>query len=457
MLLAIGDGVPMLPGVRKLLKTAPRVLVQISTVAKSNRDKLAGILQYIRLHTPWDVQLIDRVDDAPSVADVRGWRAHGMIVKRMPDERGGLIDLGIPTVVIDAQLPRYTALKKATYITCDAKAVTGAAADHLVGKGFKSFAYIVDDRRSEWSLMRGRLFQRRLGDHGFVCSVYAHRMRGGRKSGGWPPERDALIRWLKSLPKWTAVFVSNDRQARQILQLCQLAKIGIPSELAVLGCDNDELLCENTTPPLSSVEPDFETCGYQAAQLLEGLMLRGQRVRQNLLYGVKRIVERESSHLGSRVPDGRVRMGLDFIRLNAAQTIGVCDIARHMRVSRRMAELLFRKHLDHSITEKIQLARVEKMKRFLADTDRPITMLCDACGYQSEAHAKRLFKRVTGHTMSQFRKEQRVKKALHSSATPWVGGISIPGPIMESRTSDIRGMRGLGVQTRRCPPFRSAG
>lgn len=400
---------------RKLLKAAPRVLVQISTVAKSNRDKLAGILHYVRLHTPWDVQLIDRVDDAPNIADIRRWRAHGMIVKRMPDEPGGLIDLRIPTVVIDAQLPRYTGLKRASYITCDARAVTDAAADYLVKKGFSNFAYIVDDRMSEWSVKRGGLFEERLREHGFACSIYAPRGRGGHRSGNWHREQDALICWLRSLEKWTAVFVSNDRQARQILQLCQLAKIGVPSDLAVLGCDNDELLCENTTPPLSSVEPDFEMCGYRAAQLLEDLMFRRRRSPQYLLYGARQVVERESSQLGSRVSDGRVGRGLDFIRLNAARSIGVPDIAHHMRVSRRMAELLFRKHLDHSITEEIQLARVEKMKRFLSGTDRPITMLCDACGYQSEAHAKRLFKRVTGLTMSRFRKEQRADKMFSPS------------------------------------------
>lgn len=376
-------------------------------MAKSNRDKLAGILRYVRLHTPWDVQLIDRVDDAPKLADVRRWRPHGMIVKRMAGEPGGLIDLRIPTVVIDAQLRRYTALRRASYITCDPRAVTDAAADYLVKKGFSNFAYIIDQRASEWSMKRGELFERRLRGHGFACSVYTPRASRGHGSGRWPGGQGALIRWLKSLPKWTAVFVSNDRQARQILQLCRLAKVGVPADLAVLGCDNDELLCENTTPPLSSVEPDFETCGYRAAQLLEDLMFRGRRPPQYLLYGVRRIVERESSQLGSRLSDGRVRGGLDFIRLNATRSIGVPDIARHMCVSRRMAELLFRKQLDHSITEEIQMARVEKMKRFLTDTDRPITMICDSCGYQSEAHAKRLFKRVTGLTMSQFRKERR--------------------------------------------------
>jgi len=393
--------------VRKFLHAAPRVLVQISTVAKSNRDKLAGILHYVRLHTPWDVQLIDRVDDAPGMADIRRWRAHGMIVKRMPGEPGGPIDLRVPTVVIDAQLPRYTGLKRASYITCDAKAVTDAAADYLVGKGFKGFAYVVDDRMSEWSVRRGGLFERRLREHGFECSVYLPPRGGGRGSNKWPGQQGAVLHWLKALPKWTAVFVSNDRQARQILQLCRLAKVGVPSDLAVLGCDNDELLCENTTPPLSSVEPDFETCGYRAAQLLEDLMFGGRRSPQYLLYGVRRIVERESSQLGSRASDGRVIGGLEFIRLNATRSIGVPDIARHMCVSRRTAELLFRKQLDHSITEEIQRVRVEKMKRFLSDTDRPITMICDSCGYESEAHAKRLFKRVTGLTMSQFREERR--------------------------------------------------
>lgn len=219
---------------------------------------------------------------------------------------------------------------------------------------------------------------------------------------GPPGEGDHAL--ASGASRGTAVFASNDRQARQVLQICQLAKIGIPSDVAVLGCDNDELLCENTTPTLSSVEPDFTTCGYRAAQLLEALMFRRGRSPQYLLYGVARVVERESGQFRARASDGRVSGGLDFIRLNAERSIRVPDVARHMRVSRRMAELLFRNHLDRSIAEEIQRARVEKMKRFLSDTGRPITMVCDACGYQSEAHAKRLFKRATGQTMGQYRK-----------------------------------------------------
>ncbi len=395
---------------RKFITTFPRVLLIISTAAKSNRDKLAGIYHYIKLHTPWNVQLVDRCNDTQTFDNIRKWKAHGMIIGCMPDARENVTDLAIPTVIMDAKMGRYTAyFKKASFITCDSKAIAHAGVDYLASQGFKNFAYVGDSQGSEWSVQRCRFFRERLRTISFSCNDYACAVPGTMNTKDWVQEQDKLIRWLKALPKQTAVFVSNDRQAQQVLKICQLAHINVPVDLAVLGVDNDELLCEGTTPTLSSIQPDFEACGYQAAQLLEQLMFRQRRTPQSLLYGAKRIVSRESTQFHSHAMDPRVQRGLDFIRLNAERAICVCEISRHMHVSRRMSELLFRKHLKHSITEEIQLARMEKLKRLLADTNRPITMLCGLCGYQSESHVRRIFKRTVGLTMSQFRYAQKAE------------------------------------------------
>ena len=392
---------------KRFITASPRVLLVLSTATESNRRKLAGIFQYVQLHTPWNVQLVDRTDDAQTAANIRKWRPSGMLVGRLPGATGGELDFGIPTIMMDAKLDRYAALfKKASFFTCDSQAIADTGAAYFIGQGFTRFAYVADNP-SDWSVQRSRFFRDHLAARGFSCVMHIREDHGTRQSKDWSLEQDRLTRWLTALPKQTALFVSNDRYAREILELCQLANINVPSDLAVLGCDNEELLCENTNPLLSSIEPDFEACGYQSARLLEQLMFGAKRGPQLLVYGVKRIVERESSKFRPVALDSRIHSGLDFIRLNASRMIGVCDIARHMCVSRRMAELLFRNHLQHSINEEIQAARIEKLKRLLTDTSLPVTHLCGLCGYQSEAHAKALFKKMTGLTMSRYRQSTK--------------------------------------------------
>jgi len=182
-----------------------------------------------------------------------------------------------------------------------------------------------------------------------------------------------------------------------------MAGLNVPGDVAILGVDNEEIICENTSPTLSSIQPDFEMAGYQAAQLLEQFMRHNPRKPQTILYGVKQIVPRESCRPAWAV-DRRLLRGLEFIRLNAGESIGVMDVARQMNVSRRMAELLFRRHLDHSIHEEIQQTRLVRLKTSLIETDFPIGMISGQCGYQTEMHAKRVFKQYAGITMTQFRK-----------------------------------------------------
>ncbi len=391
----------------KPLFAAPRIAVVLPSFAKSNRDKLEGVFQYIRLHTPWQVRLIDRECDNQTVESIRRWRPSGIILGRLLGKFGRELDFGVPTVVMDAQRNCYSALlKRASFITCDQRLVAEAGADYLVRQGFVRLSYLAT-ALCDWSVERGRLFQAWAEEKGVFCSLHISPGGRGTRSADWGVEQDSLLGWLKGLPKQTAVFVSNDRQAREVLELCQLARLRVPSDIAVLGCDNDELLCENTLPSLSSVAPDFASCGYQAAELLDRLMCKTIRKPLQLFYGVKRIVERESTRFLSGADDVRVGWGTDFIRLNAVRRISVFDIANHMRVSRRMAEILFKKQRGRSINSEIQLVRIDRLKSLLLETDKPITVLCEQCGYRNEAHVKRLFKRMVGLTMSQFRTAQK--------------------------------------------------
>jgi len=391
-----------------LLQKIPKMALFLATNEKAGRDKLHGILRYVRLHTPWNIHLIENRIGEQKLGDLRDWGATGVIVARMPESVGAISCAGVPVVVIDSPVLYAKRLPQASFVTCDSEAVGQAGADFFLRQKFKNFAYVPDVGAWDWSQLRSRAFCAALRQAGFECAVYGG---GGEdfKGDDWACEQKALARWLVTLPKPCAVLAARDGRARQVLETCLFAGLGVPGDIAILGVDNDEILCENSSPTLSSIQPDFEEAGYRAADLLEQLMRRNLRKPQTLLYGVRQIVARESSR-SSSAADRRLLRGLEFIRLNAGEPIGVGDVARHMAVSRRMAELLFRKSLEHSILDEVQQTRLTRLKTFLLETSLPIGQISAQCGYQTEMHAKRVFKQQVGITMSQFRKQARTKR-----------------------------------------------
>lgn len=384
-----------------ILQRTPKVALFLATNEKAGRDKFQGILRYVRLHTPWNIHLVENRMGEQQLVDLKAWGVSGVIVARMPESIRFLEHVGVPTVVMDSPALYAVHFSNTSFVTSDSEAVGRAGAEAFLKQGFRNFAYVPDAYEWDWSVLRGRAFLERLALAGFGCEVYGRLTDLERRD--WTLDQKRLLRWLLALPRPTAILAAHDARAHQVLETCQLAGLRVPGDIALLGVDNDELLCENTSPTLSSIQPDFETGGYEAASLLERLMRRTVRKHQTLSYGVKRIVERESSRF-AHVVDRRFLRGLEFIRLNACAAIGVPDIARHMGVSRRMAELLFRKHVGHSIVDEIRQVRLTRLKTFLLETTLPIGQISAQCGYQTEMHAKRVFKQAMGMTMTRFRR-----------------------------------------------------
>lgn len=391
-----------------LLQKIPKVALFLATNEKAGRDKLQGLLRYVRLHTPWNIHLIENRIGEQKLGDLKDWGATGVIVARMPDSVGTIACASVPVVVIDSPTLYTKRLPHASFVTCDSEVVGQAGADFFIRQKFKNFAYVADVGAWDWSQLRCGAFCTALRQAGFDCAVYDGG-GAGHTNDDWSRDQKALTRWLLTLPKPCAVLAARDGRARQVLETCLSAGLGVPGDIAILGVDNEEILCENSSPTLSSIQPDFEEAGYQAADLLEQLMRRNLRKPRTLLYGVHQIVVRESSRSASAT-DRRLLRGLEFIRLNAGELIGVGDVARHMAVSRRLAELLFRKYLEHSILDEVQQTRLTRLKTFLLETSLPIGQISAQCGYQTEMHAKRVFKKQVGLTMSQFRVLHEVKK-----------------------------------------------
>jgi LacI family transcriptional regulator len=381
----------------RFLNAVPRVLIALSTVQKARRDKLQGILKYARLNGPWDVQMVEDHPYIPRLGSFRNWQPDGLI--RDGSEPLPLLGIRrarrIHTVLLDTALPpRRTAF----CVNHDSRQTGECAADDFMRQGLRHFAYVGSLPQALWSDVRAEAFADRLRQSGHACAVYAP-----EHADDWGLEQKHMRKCLASLPKPCGVLVALDLRAKQVLDTCRAARIRVPEELSVIGVDNDETVCENTTPKLSSVLPDFEGGGYRAAELLDRLMRRAVRKPVQLSYGVLRIVHRQSSRdvpLLSRMAAEAIR----FIQLNACAGIAVSDVSAHLRVSRRLAELRFRESRGHSILEEIQRCRLERVCALLRETDLPIGAVGERCGYPTENHLKALFKARFGATMRAYRK-----------------------------------------------------
>lgn len=384
-------------GILSIAMAAPvHILVMISSLESANRRKLAGILSYARKRSNWEVRVSDTIGDRRVREQLRRWRPDATIVCEANTFDGMLFKSDGPVIIFDAPSSRYAKhFRRLCFIQCDNRAISEAAAQHLLGAGFTAFAFLAphSNVRENWSTPRGQFFKEAV-------------LRSGASFLGCL--RMPCMKAISRFPRHTAIFAANDSVAQLVMSQCRVAGIRVPDDLAFVGVDNDEIICDNTEPPLSSVEPDFFHAGFLAAHTIAD-MLEGSQTPRSLNYGAKRIIARESSRFPADVADSRVRKAIKYIRQNALAPIAVPDVARTMCLCRRMAELAFRQEFNMSIAEILRNARIEKLKQLLCETTDPIETICLRMPYSSVAHVKHLFKRMVGTTMSKWRASRQNK------------------------------------------------
>jgi LacI family transcriptional regulator len=390
----------------KIFTQTPRVVVILETCVQPDREKLDGIFKYVRFYGPWHLHIIQNRVGEQRLAHFESWHANGVIVgQSMLDMEETLARTKLPLVLIDP-LSRHripaSPFCRCSYVQNDSVSVGVAAADYFLSRGFKRFAYVGEVLDRAWSRGRGQGFVGKLSEAGFACQAYPSLTQA--EINDWAIEQARLAHWLAGLPKPVALFAAMDIRARQVLDTCLINGIKVPDDVAILGVDNDEQLCLGSFPTLSSIGCDMTQCGFMAAQLLDEQM-RGKRKRRTALaYGVKKIAERQSTRAQQPVQDQLVARALEFIRLNACEGIGVTEVVAYLKVSRRLAEMRFRKTCGRSMLDEIRTVRLERVKRLVSETDFSIREITDRSGYQTDDHLRRIFKRQFGKTMRECRR-----------------------------------------------------
>jgi LacI family transcriptional regulator len=325
----------------------------------------------------------------------RRCRADGLILIERPDlHRFGR--LKIPMVVSPY---RSSSIEGCANILTDHPAVGRMAAEHCLERGFQHFAFCGHPEMF-WSVQRGDGFCSELEESG-------HRvLRFNVTTGtGYIKGEERLKTWLRRLPKPCVVFAAIDSRALQIGELCSLMGIAVPEEVAIIGVNNDSLLCSLAPTPITSVAISAEKAGREAAEALDGLM-RSRRSRSRY----PRIVVRPT-HVEARAStdfrfgrDPVVVKALEMIRQSADGKLDVATVARLSGVSRRTIEIRFQQVLSRSVYKEIRRSRVEVFSRLLRESNLTISEIGDRLGFPSPAHVARVFRDETGMSPSEYRR-----------------------------------------------------
>ncbi len=247
-------------------------------------------MRYAHLNGPWEVHFLENSPFVSSLGSLSNWRPDGIITRSSPTELYGLIKNSgrIPTVFLDAPQAFY---KRCVSIHHEMHRASEAVADAYLRQGFKNFAYVGSASVPQpfWSSERGKAFAAYLRRKGYDCAFYRPKTKKD-----WGIEQKHLMEWLSGLSKPCGLFAAFDLLAKQVLDTCLAIGVNVPDDVAVIGVDDDETICENTVPTLSSVQSDFEGGAYRAAEFLDQLM-RGKIGKKALTvtYGFKRIIHRQ--------------------------------------------------------------------------------------------------------------------------------------------------------------------
>ena len=391
------------------------VLVVLRMTGASGRSLLEGVFQYVKRGIHWNVRLMQMPDMlTPSeIAACEHEGIDGIITSELgttPETAAALRDTPIPLAVISVPDPILANRTAPTVFVANNEEAIGAEGVRFFRTlgAFNSFGFVQNFKGFAWSDLRAKGFCDEVASFGGKSSVFRSPFPLNMPPVDLMADRMALAQWLKRLSKPAAVMADWDWRATQILEICNTEKIKVPSQISVLGVDDDVLLCDFTTPALSSIKPDHEQVGYRAAAELDAIIsARYPRNHRTVLCAIKGIVERESTK--PLAPSAvLVKKATDFITKHACEGATVSDVVTAMGVSRSLADLRFKEVNGTTILEALTQRRLDEVIRLLFTTDYPIKRISLSCGFSNIKHLKWLFRKRFGMSMREYRRRNGV-------------------------------------------------
>ena len=373
-----------------------------SSCCENNDALLRGVCRKAH-RVRWDVQIIpyakaaasrqldERGDGAkPPIRDlVAFWKPRGAIV-----ECGSAVGLlaaadfaPLPVVFLDCSSD-----VGAPAVRSDNRDIGEHAARELLALGFADYAYAPWFEPLAWSRARGDAFAACIRRSG--CAF--HRLDWGGDASEIAL-RKRFAEWIRGLPRPVAVFAANDYIAARVISGARAEGLHVPDDVAVLGVDNDLRICNYTQPTISTLAPDYEGAGQMAAELLDRRLRQPSAKIGDALFGIDRIVRRDSTRLMRR-RDARIDKILEIVQNEAHAGLRPSEIARRLKCSRRLLEIRFREATGRTLLAEIRAARIERARQLLSRDDLLLSDVAQQCGYRSECAFRRAYEKVIGRS-----------------------------------------------------------
>jgi LacI family transcriptional regulator len=322
----------------------------------------------------------------------------GLITEWLPQVTESLLELGLPTVIADTDF-EYPGVVS---IDVDDWQVGAQAARAFARAGYRSFACLGND--TPYSEQRIEGFRTELGESARIAVYSEAIFTPARYSENFAAAGEGLTSWLQSLPKPVGIFAVHDPLGRFLCATCRQLGIRVPEEVAVIGANNDELVCGLSYPMLSSVSIPWDTIGAVVGEAMLGLLSGSQELPPPARVSPGGVVLRHSAnHL--LVEDPSLRRAMSYLSERLQDSITVQSMCDELRVARRGLERKFREYYECTPWEMLCQLRVSRAKQLLSDTSHPISIISELCGFNDPERMAVVFKRVTGMPPSRFRKQ----------------------------------------------------
>ncbi len=370
----------------------PQVCILMETSRAFGRNVIRGICNYAKANGPWNFTL-QPGDFDQSLPPRNTWRLDGVIGRiSTPELAREVRARNIPVVPLEPG--PYSGDR---WVSTNTQHVCAMAFEHLRDRGFNRFAFY--GRHTYWGIDRRDAFSAIVGQAGFTCEIFSV------DAGSKIPEQAQLAAWLAKLTKPIGLMAQDDLAAREVIDLCRVDGIAVPEEIAVIGVDDDELICSIASPTLSSIALNAERVGFEAAAVLDRLF-HGRKPQEHVFVDPIGVTMRQSTDTLS-IDDPLVAKSVRLIRAHAHEGLTVRDLVKQVLVSRRTLELKFLRSVGRGPHEEIQRVQLQHAKELLIGTDMKISSVARTSGFNYVEYMHRVFKQQLDQTPTEFRKANR--------------------------------------------------
>jgi LacI family transcriptional regulator len=332
---------------------APHVALLVETSLASGREILRGVARYVREHGPWSLFHAPRGLEETAPSWLASWKGDGIIARITTPALAEFIKkINVPVIDVLGLVPE----SGFPLIHVDDPEIARQAFAHLAERGFRDFAFF-GLAGENWSERRREAFMaeaRRFSTKDYVLEM----TRKEIEETPWETRQDQLGDWLSQLPKPCGLMVCSDQRGPDVLEACRRVGIKVPDEIAIVGVDNDEPLCEVCNPPLSSVWPNHLGVGYEAAAMLHKLMQGESLPAMAQFVAPRGVVTRQSSDVLA-LGDPLVAAALRLIREEACSGISVDDVTQRVGASRSVLQRRFSAMLGQTIHDRLVGQRIK--------------------------------------------------------------------------------------------------